>query len=107
MSYVRQPLGATRGGAVLTAVTVVLEDPYLDETIRLVKELHAIESKKPRVKAVPSGEPGIGLRHVVRPLRALVYARKHEWVVPVALGALVALPVLLGFGLGRASKRRK
>ena len=101
----------TGGSAVATAVTTVsqlLSDPALPEVACRVGQLYAIENKKP-VPPCPnlarsSNVGGVGLRKAVPILRALVFAEQNPWVKPVAVGAVLGLPLLLGYILGKRSR---
>ena len=100
--------GYAAAAPVIQAGAKVISDPYLPEvTCRLV-QLSALENRQP-VPACPSTPMdrtgGIGLRKLVRPLRAAVYAEQHPWVKPVALLAAIGIPVAIGYALGRKSRR--
>lgn len=87
----------TIGGA-LKAADQILRDPALPEVTSLVLQLHALEPKNPKT-GQPS--PGIGLRTVVRPLRAYVAVKKNPILGYAAVAGILAIP----FILGRLSKR--
>lgn len=91
------------GGALGTGAKVI-SDPYLPEVLCHVDQLASIEAGAP-IAACPIMPPGraggIGLRKVVVPLRAYVYAEQHPWVYPVAIGAAIGIPFLLGYLAGK------
>lgn len=110
--YIRRPHGlagvdaATVATGIATAADITT-DPYLPETICRAKQLLAIEAKTavPACATTPSGKfGGIGLRKVMPALRAYVYAEQRPWVYPLAIGAAVGIPFLLGVLAGRSSK---
>lgn len=119
MTYqVRQALGASPTDAILDKAkqylaTIkqvggqaisVLEDPYLPEMACRVAQLNAIEMKRPvpYCPATPGGKTGgIGLRKVAPVMRAYVYAEQHPIVKPVAVAAVIGVPFLLGYLVGR------
>lgn len=117
MSYYVQPLGLDFGEALakakdllgkaqphLEAASELASDPYLAETTCRVLQLSDLEKGvRPRGCAkTPMGRRGgIGLRHAIRPLRGIVWARKH----PVGAAAIAAGVVggifLAGYLVGR------
>lgn len=91
------------GGALGTGAKVV-SDPYLPEVLCRVDQLAQIEAGQrptPCVAMAPGRAGGVGLRKVVEPLRAYVYAEQHPWVYPLAIGAAVGIPFLLGYLAGK------
>jgi hypothetical protein len=118
MSYLQKRYGSRGVGAlggleeILTtamkgAATAldVAGDPYLPEVLCRVAQLKQIEATGATPTActsTASGLPGgIGLRNAVTPLRAYVYAQQHKWVYPIALLAVVGIPMWIGYELGR------
>ena len=94
----------TQAGGALGTGAKVVSDPYLPEVLCRVDQLAQIEAGArvltPCVQMPPGRVGGIGLRKVVQPLRAYVYAEQHPWIYPVAIGALVGIPFLLGYLAG-------
>ena len=91
-------------------------DPYLPEVICRISQLQALSKgrtplqamfgKKPTVPVpsctpTPAGKGGIGLERAARPLRALVYANRHPTIVWLGLTALLGVPLLAGYWLGK------
>src|SRR3990172_6644847 len=117
MSYHRKDtrLGLGDAASVIHSVTSgistavnISTDPYLPETICRAQQLVAIENDKavPPCALTRSGlRGGIGLRGVMPVLRAYVYAQQRPWIYPVAVAAAVGVPVLLGYLLGKGSRR--
>lgn len=90
-------------GGVVAALDVA-SDPYLPEAVCRIAQLKQIEAGTAagNCPTTPQGLPGgVGLRNAVTPLRAYVYAQQHKWVYPAALAALVGLPLLIGYQLGK------
>lgn len=104
MSYVRAmgdvtPLQAVQMG-ISAAKTAkhVLADPALPELLLTLEEIYAVESATPSKPGVvgTTVKKNIGLKHVVPPLRAYLYARRNPWVVPAVVIGAFAIPFLLG-----------
>lgn len=102
---------AFRGTAADTVVSAaaVVSDPALPEVVRLIRQIHEAEKasappSKPGTKP-PSYSAGVGLSAAIGPLKVILYARRNPWVVPAAAAALLAVPLFIGFSLGRSSKR--
>lgn len=94
----------TQAGGALGTGAKVVSDPYLPEVLCYVDQLAQIEAggKVTACPRLPAGRVGgIGLRKVVTPLRAYVYAEQHPWVYPVAIGAAIGIPFLLGYLFGK------
>jgi len=101
------PLGANDLTAA-QAVAAVVSDPYLTEVSCHVLRLAAIErGEKPpgrcqQIPVVPGTiGKGIGLRYVVRPLRAAVAAREHPYLAAAGAVAVVGAIFFLGYATGR------
>lgn len=79
-------------------------DPYSPELICRIGQLAAIKGHQPvpACQSVPlTVDDSIGLRKAMLPLRAYVYAEQHPWAYPAAAAAVVGLPFLLGYYLGK------
>lgn len=90
-------------GAVTGAVDIA-SDPYLPEVVCRLAQLKAIEAgQQPSLCAetAPGLPGGVGLRTAVVPMRAYVYAQQNKWVYPVAIFAVLGIPMWLGYELGR------
>lgn len=93
-------------GAIGTAIDVA-GDPYLPEVICRVQQLKNIDHGEPVTVCAetPDGVAGgVGLRNAMAPLRAYVFAQQNKWVYPVAVAAILGIPLLLGYELGKGSK---
>lgn len=93
----------------LPLVLNVLEDPALDDVITEVAKMRATSTNTP-IEYDPSKwgvkkGVGIGLSSVVKPLKALNYVQANKWVIPTAIVGVIGIPLLLGFTIGRVSKR--
>lgn len=88
----------------VSAAADVVSDPYLPETICHIEQLSQIK-KGQRVQIcgqVPPGLPGgVGLEKAQMPLRAYVYAEQNTWVYPAAIAAVVGIPFLFGYLIGK------
>lgn len=83
------------------------QDPYLPEVACRFNQLAAINANHPvgTCNDTPSGLPGgIGLRNLIVPLRGYVYAQQHKWVYPLAIAAVVGVPMAIGYALGKGRK---
>lgn len=82
----------------------VASDPYLSEVICRVQQLKQIDHGEPVATCVatPSGVPGgVGLRNIAPVMRAYVYAQENPWVYPVAVAAILGIPMWIGYQLAR------
>lgn len=83
----------------------VASDPYLSEVICRIGQLKNIDRHE--AVATCTNTPGdgagggIGLRKAVPALRAYVYAQQNTWVYPLAVAAIVGIPMWIGFKIGR------
>ncbi len=102
MSY-HQQLGIDIGG-VARAASNVAQDPCLHRVTQQVLELRELEAAKAPVR--PRAERGVGLCQAVKPLSLVIAIRKRPWLVPVVIGGMTAAIFGLGYGAGRASRRR-
>jgi hypothetical protein len=83
-------------------------DPYLPETICRAQQLVAIENKRPVPLCARTADGlrgGIGLRGAMPVLRGYVYAQQHPWVYPAVGAVAIGVPILIGYLLGKGSKR--
>lgn len=82
----------------------IASDPYLSEVVCRIGQLKQIERGEAVGTCVrtASGSPGgVGLRNAVPVLRAYVYAQQNKWVYPLAVAALLGVPMWLGYQIGR------
>jgi hypothetical protein len=98
-------------GKALEAAQAILEDQYFPRIVDLIKQLKALEGPKtptastPATAATAAKPVGVGLHRFVKPLEMYVEYRKRPWIGYVAVATAVAIPLLLGFGIGRLTKR--
>lgn len=90
----------------------VMEDPALPALAERIRLLRQIEEARKLEEGRNEGVPpkpvvGVGLEKVIKPLDALIYVRRKPWVPYVLAGAIVAVPLAVGFGVGRLSRRRR
>jgi hypothetical protein len=91
-------------------------DPYLPEVFCRITQLKALTSERTPLQAMfgkkptmtvpvcvstPLGKRGIGVERAIKPLRAIVYLNKHPATVWLGLTALLAVPLLAGYMIGR------
>lgn len=102
----------TKAGQGLKAGQAILDDPYFGEGVCHILRLQSIEQGKQPGPACPrtvittaNARKGVGLRHVAAPLRAAVYTREHPWVFAASVAALVGVPFVLGYVLGKGGSR--
>lgn len=106
----KSAIGTAVGGAT---------DPYLPEVICRISQLQALSKgrtpmqvmfgKKPTVPVpsctnTPMGKGGIGLERAVKPLRGLVYVNQHPVTVWLGLSAILGVPLLVGYMIGKRSR---
>jgi len=85
----------------------VLEDPALPQVVDRAKKLQAIAKSAPKAAGAPEGSrPGIGLGAAIRPLDLFILYRQKPWILPVGIGAVLAVPALLGYFVGRRRGRK-
>ena len=88
-----------------TAALKVAQDPYLPEVVCSVLRLSALEEGRApgppcrQVNAAPGR--GIGLRHVVVPIRLAVKARQRPIVAFAVVGGALLGLVAFGYALGK------
>lgn len=87
-----------------TAIDVA-SDPYLSEVVCRIGQLKNIDHGEAVATCTntPAGAGGgIGLRNAIPALRAYVYAQQNTWVYPVAVAAIIGLPLWLGYEIGKS-----
>ena len=104
-------IGVAAGGAT---------DPYLPEVICRISQLQALAKGRTPVQMLLGKKPtapvpactrtpanrkgGIGLERAIKPLRGLVYVNQHPVTVWLGLTAILGVPMLLGYMIGRRSR---
>lgn len=93
--------------SVLSTAADVASDPYLPEVVCRIQQLKNID--RGEAVAVCAESPdgvsgGVGLRNAMGPLRAYVYAQQNKWVYPLAVAAILGIPMWIGYEIGRTSK---
>lgn len=84
-------------------IAEILEDPALPEVVSLVGEIADTYPSAP--SGGPPGPPGVGLSSAIFPLKVFLYGRTHWWFFPVLGLTLLAIPVAVGYGIGRRHPR--
>lgn len=90
--------------SVVSTAVDVADDPYLPEVICRAGQLHQIEVGQPVQACATTASGltgGIGMRKIIQPLRAFVYAEQHRWVYPLAAAVIFGLPLAIGYTLGK------
>lgn len=85
----------------------VASDPYFSETLCHIGQLKQIRAGNPYsacAETPPNLPGGVGLDKLQLPLRYYVYGRANPWVFPVTIAAVLALPFLFGYELGKGNK---
>lgn len=85
----------------------VASDPYFPETLCHIAQLKQIRSGQAYsacAETVANLPGGVGLDKLQLPLRFYVYGRANPWVFPVAIAAVLALPFLFGYELGKGNR---
>jgi hypothetical protein len=88
----------------ITTATEVIADPYFSEALCRISQLRSVE--RGEVVAACTETPdgiagGVGLRPLMPVLRAYAFAQQNQWVYPVAVLALLGLPMFIGYELGK------
>jgi len=92
---------AGKAGSILDSAKVILEDPALPEITGYILELNRLEQKAPKKGGAPSKTKGVGLKRVIVPLKYYVAYRKNPIVGYIAIAAILGLPFMLGYLLGK------
>jgi hypothetical protein len=96
----------TKAGPYLDTVVDVVQDPALPQLVTRIKTLKALQAKAPETSTAPA-KPGVGLDRALPLLDAAIFYTKYPWA-PWAIGAGVVVVLGgIGFGIGRATKRRR
>lgn len=115
MSYLNKRYGSRRSlGSVDDVINTltsaaggaldIASDPYLPEVICRIAQLKTIQAGGTPAVCPDTADNlpgGVGLSAAVVPLRAYVYAQQNKWVYPVAIAAIIGLPMWIGYELGR------
>jgi hypothetical protein len=94
-------------------------DPYLPEALCRIDQIRALRKgrtalqtffgKSPTVPvpdcySLAPGQGGIGVEAAIKPLRAAVYVYQHPIIVWLGLTAVLAVPFIAGYVVGRSKK---
>lgn len=90
-------------GSTAVAAANVAADPYFPEIVCRVGQLASIKAKRPvqACMTTPEVASSLGLNKIMTPLRAYTYAEANPWVYPVGIAAVVGIPFLLGYLVGK------
>ena len=87
--------------------TDLAQDPYLSETVCRVGQVRDTNAgRKPStcVKQRDGLPGGVGLRKLIKPLRAYSYAEQHKWTYAAAVAGVLGVPLLIGYALGKGGR---
>lgn len=96
--------------AAATAIGIAADlaaDPYLPETVCHLGQLRDLNAgRKPAacIKQRDGLPGGVGLRKVIKLQRAYIYAEQHKWAYVAAGAAVIGVPMLLGYMLGKGGR---
>lgn len=106
MSYSvsRRSLGSVRDivenrDELLNATRLILEDPALPDVARLAIRLNNLEPFETVGKSLK--KVGVGLKSAVTPMKLYVKYRRNPVVGKIVVGAIVALPIYIGYLLSK------
>ena len=100
------------------ALSDAVADPYFPNVVQSILELDAVSNGRPPIdptkgqqivnslKGVVSptpGSPGLGLQGASYALDVYVWAKQNPWLFPFAVAAVIGIPMLIGYKLGRPS----
>lgn len=91
------------GGTIATAFDVAA-DPFIPEIVCRVQQLKQIGGNQPVQICTDTPDTvvgGVGIRSAMPALRAYVYAQQNPWVYPLAIAAILGIPLWIGYELGR------
>lgn len=110
MSYVKHAAMGTSIADIATIGTSVATSPNFATLLSLVKQVQALPSyggggsSTPETAAQTAADINADLGEAIPWVRRYIYVRQNPWVIPVGVAAAVAVPVLIGFLLGRSGK---
>ena len=82
-------------------------DPYLSEVICHIGQLKQINAGAApgACTDTPDGlQGGVGLARAVKPMRAYVWFEQNKWAYAVAAAAIIGVPMLIGYDLGKGKR---
>jgi hypothetical protein len=85
-------------------IVKIVEDPALPGLVQRVRTIRALSGTTSPGLAGPSVDPSL-LSKYMPALDAYIWVKQHKWVVPVAIAAVVLVPGLIGFAIGRKTKK--
>ena len=109
MSY--SPLGFTLSEAIRMG-TKVMNDPHLSEFACEANRFDNVDKGKPaggtcpRVTSTSARRAqGIGLSHMVGPLRLYTWHKQNTWALPLAIAGIFGLTFAIGFKTGKRKRK--
>ena len=98
------------------ALSDAVADPYFPNVVQSILELDAVSNGRPPIapdrgasivgglKNVVSptpGSPGLGLQGASYALDVFVWAKQNPWLFPFAVAAVIGIPMLIGYRMGK------
>jgi len=94
-------------GDIASTISTALDvaaDPYLPEVVCRVQQLTQIDHGQAVQICADTPDNvvgGVGISRAIPALRAYVYAQQNPWVYPAVIAAVIGLPLLIGYELGK------
>jgi hypothetical protein len=90
----------------LGTVRKIVDDPALPQVVQRIEVINAMPSTATGLPgSIVVSAPGVGLKHLLAPLDAYIYARRNPWA-PWAIGAGIVLVIGgIGYRLGQRKAR--
>lgn len=83
-------------------VAEIISDPYLPEAACRVDQIYQARSGVPLKVCNPTpATPMTIIGRAILPLKYVAFAEQNQWVYPATVVALLGLPFLVGYSLGR------
>jgi hypothetical protein len=88
----------------LSTALDVASDPYMPELVCRVQQLMQIDRHQP-VQICPETPEMAGgsasISRITSAMRAYAFAQQNSWVYPVAIAAIIGLPLWIGYTMGK------
>lgn len=98
----------SKAADIAQSVLNVATDPCLYKVATQLNELHELQAGSAAADTGPStpvqAKLGIGLCHAVKPLDAIIWARKNPWIFLAASGAIVGGIFAAGYKYGKRKR---
>ncbi len=91
----------TNLGPAAAIAAAIANDPALPAVLTRLGTIRTLAARSSSSSGGGSNSSGLGLSRLVRPLDAYIYTQRNPWAVPAGVAAVLAVPFLLGYALGR------